>query len=460
MAISAEQVVVAVAEDAGSLAVDLADLSGNVDDVGALVRKQANDVADLRSASATITDLARSINELAGNTQRVAGYAANHVVRADNEAGAALGAIDQMIAAVGSIGTKAPDLRAAMERIGLVAASIDRIARQTNLLALNATIEAARAGEAGSGFAVVASEVKALARQTSDATADINRTLRTLNAEVRDVLSSTTSAAQVAATASESATMLRTLVHDMADKVREVDEAAGRIANEIGTVTEQCERLTETAGGLARDAESASDSLDQAAERTHRMLDLSEKLMACTANSGVQTIDSKFIEAAVTAATAIERVIAASIASGEITVDALFDKDLKPIAGSNPVQYMTRYIDYLDRVLPPIHDPVMSLDPRMVFCAVSDHNLLIPTHNPQYRQKHGADPAWNALHGRNRRRFDDKTAKGAISHTQPFLLQTYRRDLGGGKFTLMKDVSAPIMVQGRRWGGLRVCYRA
>jgi methyl-accepting chemotaxis protein len=47
-----------------------------------------------------------------------------------------------------------------------------------------------------------------------------------------------------------------------------------------------------------------------------------------------------------------------------------------------------------------------------------------------------------------------------LSNTQPFLLQTYRRDLGGGKFTLMKDVSAPIMVQGRRWGGLRVCYRA
>lgn len=45
-------------------------------------------------------------------------------------------------------------------------------------------------------------------------------------------------------------------------------------------------------------------------------------------------------------------------------------------------------------------------------------------------------------------------------NTKPFLLQTYRRDMGGGVFALMKDASAPIRIEGRLWGGLRVCYRA
>ncbi len=121
---------------------------------------------------------------------------------------------------------------------------------------------------------------------------------------------------------------------------------------------------------------------------------------------------------------------------------------------------MTRYIEFLDRALPALHDPVLDFDERVVFCACTDHNRLIPSHNPQFRQPHGTDPVWNAAHSRNRRIYEDKTALAVSRNTEPCLLQTYRRDIGGGVFALMKDASAPIMVDGRLWGGLRVCYRA
>jgi methyl-accepting chemotaxis protein len=460
MAGNLEQVIMTVSADAGVLAVETADLVGDIQDVNDLVRKQASDISNLRGASAMITELSRSIHAMASDSQRIASDASGQVARADNEAGAALGAIAQLIEAVSAIETRVPDLRNAMERIGNVATSIDRIAKQTNLLALNATIEAARAGEAGRGFAVVASEVKALARQTSDATADINRTLGSLTTEVRGVLGNTSRAGEIAKSASGSAALLREMMETMARAVSDVTESAKGIAGEIATIATQCSRLTDSASALTHDAESASTSLDQAATRGNNLLGLSEKLMADTAETGLETVDRKFINAAMATAQAIEQAFAASIARGDITEDALFDKNLVPIPGTNPQQYMTRYIEYLDRVLPPIHDPVMDLDPRMVFCATTDHNLLIPTHNPQYRQKHRDDPAWNAVHGRNRRKYDDKTARGVVENRKPFLLQTYRRDMGGGKYVLMKDASAPIWVNGRQWGGLRVCYRA
>ena len=42
---------------------------------------------------------------------------------------------------------------------------------------------------------------------------------------------------------------------------------------------------------------------------------------------------------------------------------------------------------------------------------------------------------------------------------EPFLVQTYRRDMGGGHFVMMKDISAPITVRGRHWGGLRLAVK-
>jgi hypothetical protein len=37
--------------------------------------------------------------------------------------------------------------------------------------------------------------------------------------------------------------------------------------------------------------------------------------------------------------------------------------------------------------------------------------------------------------------------------------KTYRRDMGGGHFIVMKEAAAPITVDGRHWGGLRLAFK-
>ena len=344
--------------------------------------------------------------------------------------------------------------------IGRVAANINGIARQTSLLALNATIEAARAGDAGRGFAVVAGEVKLLAKQTSEATAEIDATIGTLGGELKQLRRESGEGEKRAEIVVRSATSIGQAMRLVGAAVADVNENVGQIAEETRDIAQRCDSFGAAVGELVGTVEESGKALQSAAHRAENVLTLSEGIMVTTARSGFETIDTKFIRKAQEVARQIEACFATAIAAGEITVDDLFDKTLVPLPGTNPQQFMTRYIAFLDRALPALNDPVLELDERVVFCACTDHNLLIPSHNPQFRKPHGADPVWNAAHGRNRRRYEDKTALAVSRNTEPYLLQTYRRDMGGGVFALMKDASAPIMVDGRLWGGLRVCYRA
>jgi len=149
----------------------------------------------------------------------------------------------------------------------------------------------------------------------------------------------------------------------------------------------------------------------------------------------------------------------AAVDQGTLSVEALFDRTYKPIANSNPQQFMTAYVDAFDRIVTPIIDEALQFAPKVVFCAPVDVNGYLPTHNSKFSRAQGADAVWNAANCRNRRMFNDRVGLGAGRSEKAFLVQTYMRDMGGS-FVPMVDVSAPIVVKGRHWGGLRLAYTA
>ncbi|MEO1090305.1 MAG: methyl-accepting chemotaxis protein [Pseudomonadota bacterium] len=160
------------------------------------------------------------------------------------------------------------------------------------------------------------------------------------------------------------------------------------------------------------------------------------------------------------AAAQIEQRLEAALAAGDVSLDVLFDSDYRPVEGSDPQQFVTRFTALCDRLLPPVQERVKDDDPRIVFCAAVDRNAYLPTHNAVFSQaQRPGDPTWNAAHSRNRRKFDDRAGLAAARNTKPLLLQSYHREMGGGRFVMLKEVDAPITVRGRHWGGLRLAYR-
>jgi len=148
------------------------------------------------------------------------------------------------------------------------------------------------------------------------------------------------------------------------------------------------------------------------------------------------------------------------LARRQLTIDDLFDTDYTPIAGTNPLQVSTRALAQLEKVLPEIQEDILGKCKGMAFCASVDRNGYLPVHNLIYsKPQKPDDPTWNAANCRNKRIFDDRAGLSAARNTRPFLIQSYARDMGGGNIVWMKEIDAPIIVQGRHWGGFRTAYK-
>jgi methyl-accepting chemotaxis protein len=367
--------------------------------------------------------------------------------------------IAELIEAVGRIETRLGSVGHALADVAKVSGSIEAIAKQTNLLALNATIEAARAGEAGKGFAVVASEVKSLAEATRQATLQIGNTVRGLDGQVGSLINESGDASLRAKNAGDGAQQIQSIIARVQDGFTRVGHEIDGVARTATSNLAHCDAVIEEVRTLAKGVDLSSTDLKQADSRVARLLEISEDLIAMIADSGVETSDGPLIRVVIDTAKTISAAFEAAIGRGEIRLQQLMDENYREIPRTDPKQYLTDYVEFTDRILPAIQDPIQKSDPRIVFCVAWARGGYLPTHNPNYRLPQGKDPVWNNANCRNRRLFTDRAVKKVAANTKPFLLQTYRRDMGGGNFVLMKDLSAPIFVQGRHWGAFRMGFR-
>jgi methyl-accepting chemotaxis protein len=457
---SAARLVTSVADQAGKLSLEVADVAGTVDDVSRRILAQSESFAALDQATGAMLERVDAVGSAATAAQLAAGNVHQEMTASRRTLDDALGAITGLAGTVEAIGSEAAGLGSALERVGKVASSIDAIARQTNLLALNATIEAARAGDAGRGFAVVASEVKALARHTAEATHEIQATVQELSQRASRVIARSGEGGGQARAAHERNTAVADAVGAVERAMTGIDREADLIAKAAAEIRTSCEEFAALVSRVSSGAERSSGDLQKARDRVQELVRISETLIAATAATGIDTVDTPFIRRVSEDAAQLASLLEAALGRGEIGAAELFDEAYVAIAGSNPAQMRTKFIALTDRLFPEIQEAALALDERIVFCAAVDRNGFLPTHNRKFSQPQSSDVAWNTANCRNRRIFDDRVGLAAARNTKPFLLQSYRRDMGGGVFVPMKDVSAPIMVRGRHWGGLRLAYKA
>ena len=450
--------VAAMANQAARIGTLLMETAEKIDGVMSKVAGQGALLANLQNGFRELSRSNTQIAEAVGATRMASRWAAENMAESRQQVSTSLEDIGELTCMVDKGQGLLRQVGNALGDVTSVTKTIHAIARQTNLLALNATIEAARAGVAGAGFAVVANEVKVLSSQTRNATDQIELTNRTLVAETGKLIEQgNQSAAQAKNVATQTASI--------GSMISDVSSTIDGLAEEITRIDENAKVIQDRSGVLINEIDTAAiavgefdDSLHDTRRTVESLLTAGEELVVLTVSTGIETSATPFVGIVIAASKELEAVIERILADGNLTLDDLFDEDYRLVVGSNPSQFSARYCNVTDLVLQPIIDRIAASNERIAYCVPMDRTGYVGTHNKKYSQPQGADPVWNQANCRNRKKFDEPASLTAAQNQERFIVQSYRRDMGGGKQVLLIDVSSPIFVRGRHWGCVRLGY--
>lgn len=448
---------------AGRLGLEIADIAGIVEDLTALnvdLRETLHDVVhSVDQSTETETLIAHAMGDLRVSADKTRLVLAKSAEEVSDTLGTIIDSMQDL--GTGTIGMtqSIAEVRATISKVQEASASIQSISMETQMIAINAGVEAARAGDAGRGFAVISQSIKALANQVRKFSDENRSSLETLQSrldQMLDLARANSAKAQSAIEASNEAKGATDQIQSLVASVQQLTSGIEDMSEPIHRSAATNKQVSEQVANLANVVETSDQQLTTAHKRSGNILTISEDLMLYLVEAGFQTRDGALIAICQEAAAEVRALFEAEVNAGNISQAALFDGNYRPVPGSNPEQVTTQFCEFTDRVLPRIQEAVLTRSDRIAFCAAVDRNGYLPTHNLKYSKPQGPDPVWNAANCRNRRLFSDRTGLGAGRNTRPFLLQTYRRNMGGGEYALMKDISAPIMIFGRHWGGFRM----
>lgn len=451
-------VVEGISESCSEVTVGCADVSGLVKSVLESSEKLRAEHTALLGTVKALNDDQLQVAQASEEARLLSQNAINRLGEGTGLIRSSLGQIGKLLAQVDTLTQHVTGFAAAMDQVRRCSQDIDKLAQTTSILALNATIEAARAGEAGRTFAVVASEVKSLAQSTRMATDEIARTIDALGGEAEGVIVEIENGAQVSIEARNSVVKIEETLLGVGEMVGEVDKQNDQIARATCAISDHVFRLQDVLASFDSAAIENEDKLGRAQKRMSGLEELSNVMFDQIVHAGLCPQDDVIVGLAKEAAREVAEIAATALAAGTLDTVSLFDENYNEIPGSNPVRYRNRFSDWAHANWRPVLDRVKSSNAAVVATVCDDRNGFLPTHLTERSQQPTGDYLHDLQFCRNGRLIFNDADRRIKQSDAEYTMTVYRHEGDGRNYKVVRLVSVPLVIAGRRWGEYEITY--
>jgi methyl-accepting chemotaxis protein len=244
----------------------------------------------------------------------------------------------------------------------------------------------------------------------------------------------------------------------MVDLVRELDRQNDDITQSTGTISGRVAQVHDVLENFQKASIEDEAKLVQVHSRVGELEDCASQMFDHIVHADLSPRDSQIVALAQEAAQEAIAIAQAGLADGTLTEAMLFDENYREVAGTNLTLYRNNLSDWADRNWRALLDTIQLRDEAIIANVCDDRNGFMPTHLTERSRKPTGDYRHDLQHCRNGRMITTPFDKWIKQSTKPYSMADYRHEGDGEQYRVVRLVSVPLMLDGKRWGEFEISY--